>query len=201
MNYNEKTAKRVAEAEEEIMWIDIKGYEGLYAVNQFGQVRSYDRIIIQKNGGKNYLLPGRILRAAANKANNVMSVILSNYNLDIDCVDRKCGYTIHALVAEAFLGIDKRIRNKSFWIRRSNDDVEDNYYKNLEKIEPNTTSGTKISVKCTTADNKIIVFKSLSDLSKSLNIPLHTVSRQLHKHPGELINGFMFELNLESKSE
>lgn len=32
------------------IWKDIKGYEGLYQVSNFGRVKSMDRIIIRKDG-------------------------------------------------------------------------------------------------------------------------------------------------------
>ncbi len=43
------------------IWIDIKGYEGLYQVSNYGNVRSLDRISIMKNGVSRFIL-GRELR-------------------------------------------------------------------------------------------------------------------------------------------
>jgi hypothetical protein len=42
------------------MWKDIKGYEGLYQINEYGEVKSLSRIVIN-NGGKQ-VLPERILK-------------------------------------------------------------------------------------------------------------------------------------------
>lgn len=36
------------------IWKDIKGYEGLYQISSFGNVKSLDRYIINKNGDKQY---------------------------------------------------------------------------------------------------------------------------------------------------
>ena len=43
------------------MFRDVKNYEGLYQVNEEGQIRSLPRTIINKNG-KNQFYPGKILR-------------------------------------------------------------------------------------------------------------------------------------------
>ena len=32
------------------MWKDIKDYEGLYQINEYGVIRSLDRVVIDKNG-------------------------------------------------------------------------------------------------------------------------------------------------------
>lgn len=69
-------------------WLPISGYEGRYAVSNFGNVMSMDF----KNTG----LPG-ILRASLNKRLGYLSITLRSSN-------RQRTWCVHQLVATAFLG-------------------------------------------------------------------------------------------------
>lgn len=76
------------------IWKDIKDYEGLYQVSNFGRVRSVDHYVNYKNIKKRLII-GKILKL--NKDNRGYYVVtLSKNNI------RK-NYSVHRLVAEAFI--------------------------------------------------------------------------------------------------
>ena len=83
--------ERVIDIKEE--WKSIKGYEGLYEVSNYGNVRSLDRYA--SNGRKIILYSGKVLSKNLG-TNGYHSVQLSKDNQ----VNRKM---IHRLVAEAFI--------------------------------------------------------------------------------------------------
>lgn len=74
------------------IWRDIKDYEGLYQVSNFGRVRSLDR-----NGkGKGNGSKGKILKLCLDKSNGYYIVMLYKNG-----ISKK--YSVHRLVAEAFI--------------------------------------------------------------------------------------------------
>lgn len=78
------------------IWKDIVGYEGLYEVSSFGNVRSVDRTVFcNGKGGYTRKLKGQMIKIQ--KGNNgYLSVVLSK--------DGKIKrYLVHRLVAEAFI--------------------------------------------------------------------------------------------------
>lgn len=109
-------------------WREIKGFDGVYFVSNYGRVKSIDRV-----GRNNHFYPGRILKPKTDK-NGYKIVNLYN---DFGHIDKK----IHRLVAEAF------IPNPSNYplINHKNEKPEDNYYLNLEWCTPkyNSNYGTR----------------------------------------------------------
>lgn len=79
----------------EEQWKDIKGYEGLYEVSNFGNVRSLDRVIRSKHNGT-MLRKGRILTPFYEEKKGYYQVSLSK-----DGKNKK--HRVHRLVASAFL--------------------------------------------------------------------------------------------------
>ena len=80
---------------EEEIWKPIEGYEEYYSVSNKGRVKSNDRKVW--NGFGYYLKKGRILKNVLNPSTGYYHVVLCNGNSD------KNTYTIHKLVAEAFV--------------------------------------------------------------------------------------------------
>lgn len=75
------------------IWKDIKGYEGLYQISSFGNVKSLDRYIINKNGDKQYF-PGKYLTQGI--SDSYLKVTLSKNN-------KQRTFRVHILVAIAFI--------------------------------------------------------------------------------------------------
>lgn len=49
------------------VYVEIPGYEGYYQVSNYGNVRSLDRVIVEKTG-KTQTLKGRILKQRINRS-------------------------------------------------------------------------------------------------------------------------------------
>jgi hypothetical protein len=102
------------------MWKDIKGYEGLYQINEYGEVKSLSRIVIN-NGGKQ-VLPERILKP---------SVVGKGYlKVDLRKNNKTKRYYIHKLVAEHFL--ENKYNYKI--VNHKDGNKLNNHYKNLEWV-------------------------------------------------------------------
>ena len=76
------------------LYAPIKGFDGLYEVSTWGNVRSLDRWITYKNGRKHFY-KGKVLKLDYNNY-GYLKVILCVNNKKITC-------NIHRLVAEAFI--------------------------------------------------------------------------------------------------
>ena len=72
-------------------WRDIKGYEGLYQVSNYGRVRSVDRTVLYEDGRIGNF-KGKIRKIKINNSGYCL-VILNNHK----------SYLVHRLVAEAFI--------------------------------------------------------------------------------------------------
>lgn len=75
-------------------WTDIKGYEGLYQVSNYGRVKSFDKLRSAGNGVR--LIPGRLLKPAK-VSSGYLAVRLYDHNHNSKM------RLIHRLVAIAFL--------------------------------------------------------------------------------------------------
>lgn len=76
------------------IWKDIKGYEGLYEVSSYGNVRSLDRVVICSNGRK-CSQNGRILKPVKDKDGYLICGLRKNSKRKI--------FKVHRLVAQAFI--------------------------------------------------------------------------------------------------
>ena len=76
-------------------YLPVVGYEGLYEVNEFGQVRSIDRIILAIDGTK-YPKKGRVIAQSTNKNTKYPCVSLWKNNKGTTSY-------VHRLVAEAHI--------------------------------------------------------------------------------------------------
>ena len=76
------------------IWKDVKGYEGYYQISNKGRVRSLDRTIIFKNGGKHFF-KGKIISQTVSKTGYWISTLSKN------CYSRTT--KVHILIAKAFI--------------------------------------------------------------------------------------------------
>lgn len=75
-------------------WKDIKGYEGLYQISNYGRARSLDRYIVD-SWGRKYKIKGKMIKNKINKKGYLFTYLSKNGN--------NKNYQTHRLVAEAFL--------------------------------------------------------------------------------------------------
>lgn len=150
-------------------WRDIKDYENLYQVSNFGNVRSIDRTIKQYSysakKNKIYNYKGQILIPAIDK-NHYARVVLSKNN-------KQKHFMVHRLVAEAFIPNPNNLP----FINHKNENSLDNNVDNLEWCTQkyNINYGTRtlrmqktqgIRVKCIETG---IVYDSISEANKKAN--------------------------------
>lgn len=101
------------------IWKPVKGYEGLYEVSNFGRVRSFDRVVVDKNGRKLHY-SGKIM--TQNKTfDGYPNITLGTYN-------NKRTITIHRLVAEAFIPNPLNLPQ----VNHKDEDITNNVCTNLE---------------------------------------------------------------------
>ena len=174
---------------EELIWVDVKGYEGLYAVNQFGEVRSYSRTIIKDDGSDVYL-HGRILVGMRNKETGAVMV-----NLFLDKI--QSSHNVRRLVAEAFLGLNRS--DKSLYVTNKHGAPDDNYYKNIEVVPMREVlsvrnMGREIvvckSVRCTDRSGKSLTFKTVTEAAKHFNLVDKATITNRAKHPDKFYKGW-----------
>jgi len=114
--YIDKTMKKVKEK-----WKDIKGYEGLYQISNYGRVKSLHRKWIAANGGKHE--HGDIIMKQDFDPNGYFYVNFYKNN-------KKKKFRTHKLVALHFV---KNIKNKPV-VNHIDGVKSNNYYKNLEWV-------------------------------------------------------------------
>lgn len=80
---------------EEEIWVDIKGFEGLYQVSNFGKIKSLSRYVCKKDGKKMFV-DEKILQPYCKSNSGYLSIPLSKDG-------KRCVKTIHRIVAESFI--------------------------------------------------------------------------------------------------
>ena len=83
------------------VWADIKGYEGLYQISTFGNVKSLSRPVKHSNGGTK-ILREKMLKIKVNSTTGYKEVGLSRDG-------KQKFYLIHKLIAEAFIDNPHRL--------------------------------------------------------------------------------------------
>lgn len=79
----------------EEIWKEVNGFEGFYAVSNYGRVKSVKRIIEYKDG-RIYKYPSKLLKAKI----DTRGYLQIGFNVK----GKKTNHRIHRLVAETFLG-------------------------------------------------------------------------------------------------
>lgn len=105
--------------QEEEKWADVKGYEDLYQVSNFGNVRTKDKYIKYKNGRVSFY-SSRPIKLVTDTAGYYSFCVHDNYK--VKCI------RVHRLVAEAFV---PKVEGKPY-INHIDADKLNNHYSNLE---------------------------------------------------------------------
>lgn len=120
------------------IWKNVFGYDGLYEVSNYGNVRSLDRIVSMQNG-KTCTFYGRIMRQAPTTRCHYLVVDLC-----------KNGYRKHVLthivVAKAFFGD----YDKSLEVNHIDGNIYNNHVSNLELVThaENLEHSIRTGLKC-----------------------------------------------------
>lgn len=130
-------------------WKDIKGYEKLYQISNFGRIRSLDHYVQTKNqyGTKSErLVKGQILKASLNKKGYFVQTLTKS---------KKKQYQIHRLVALTFINnqTDKNIVHHKNKIKTDNRVsnlmwVDSKEHIDLHSIEHSKPPYKGIGIKC-----------------------------------------------------
>ena len=106
---------------EKEIWKNIKGYEGLYQISNYGKVKSLERYYFSGmyNAIKKY--QNENIRKTEKSKNGYLRVTLSKNG-------KLKKYSIHRLVAETFIPNP----NNLLQVNHIDENKENNYYKNLE---------------------------------------------------------------------
>lgn len=146
------------------MWKDVVGYEGLYTVNEFGDVKSTPR-----NGTKN---GGKIL----NKCINSYGYVTANLTVKGKCKR----VAVHRVVAEAFIPNPLNLP----CVNHKDENKQNNHVENLEwcTYKYNSNYGTGIERRISNSKyvykqimvenlqtNEILYFKDTKDILKHFN--------------------------------
>lgn len=162
------------------MYKAIKGYEGIYEVNELGQVRSVNRIVDTKDGGiRKY--DGKELKLKIGQGGYAIVVLNKNG------IAKTCN--VHRLVAETFLPnpdnlpevhhknhdrADKRVENLA-WVTR--DEQRDDHWKAAIAAQAKT-NGVRLGVRLRVVGHGIDkIYNSASEVKRELGIDRKSAMR------------------------
>lgn len=133
------------------IWKDIKGYEGLYQVSNFGIVKSLDRYVNNRYGNGLSFRKSKILSYSINS--------FGYYGVSLCKNGKVKSFRVHRLVWEAFNG---KIPN-GMQINHLDEKPENNRLENLELVTPkeNINYGTR---------NKKVSYKLINNNPRSKTV-------------------------------
>lgn len=151
------------------IWKDIKGYEGLYQVSNFGRIKSLERFTDHKSTGI-VLQKEKIIKQRINYGYCYVNL----------CKESKIkGFRVHRLVAEAFIPNPNSLKQ----VNHKNEIKTDNRVENLEwcTCKYNINYGTGIKRRKNKLSKPILQFDmgnnfikkwaSISEIERVLKIP------------------------------
>lgn len=170
------------------IWKDVVGYEGIYQVSNFGNVKSLDKIVFN-NGSRRYNnIKGRVLSQNKTNGNGYRIVSLNNNGCSKN-------YYIHRLVASSFL----ENKNNFKYINHKDENKLNNNIDNLEwcdakynanygtsrerarqKLLNNKSTSKQVSSHDRNTMELIKTFPSISEASRQLNCAVQNISDALH---------------------
>lgn len=159
------------------IWKDVAGYEGVYQVSNFGNVKSLDKVIFNKGSKKYNNIKGKIL--SQNKTNgNGYKIVSLNHN------GNSKNHYIHRLVLTSFV----ENTNNYNYINHKDENKSNNHVSNLEwctckynnnygtsrerirlKLINNKLTSKKVSSHDRNTMELICIFPSISEAARQLN--------------------------------
>lgn len=137
------------------IWKPVVGWEGLYEVSSHGRIRSLNRVIINKSGGKQSFV-GRILRPARDRY-GYNRVVLSKEGTSYNRI-------VHRLVAQAFIPNPNNLPE----VNHKDEDKTNNIPENLEwcSNKYNVNYGTGLARRMVSQRNHPNESKAVRQFSK-----------------------------------
>ena len=172
------------------IWKDIKGYEGLYQISNYGRVKSLEKDYTTKLRGKTIVI---------HKAENILKLLKINSGY-LTILLHKNGiskrFFVHRIVAEAFIlnpqnlpQVNHKDENK---INNKVENLEwcDQYYNinygnartkmSISKTKKPNYKIRKPIVGTSKKTNEVVTFNSIKEASEKLNVPPSNISSALH---------------------
>lgn len=177
---------------EKIVRKPIKGFEGLYEINQFGDVISLSHKVRAKNDTFRVLNEKIVKPSIGDK--RVLVALYKNNTQSLILVKR--------LVAEAFLNFDRNDRSTA--IRNADGDITNNYYKNLIKEDlkecrTNTlrkvSGGSSKCVKCVNEKGDELKFESVDQAARHFNFKTPKTVRRRIKNGNKYYDGWKWSFD------
>lgn len=176
------------------IWKDIKGYEGLYQVSNYGNVKSLEKINCtnKKYLSLCYLRKERILKPIKNYRGALRVILAIN--------GKKSAFYIHRLVANAFIPNPDNLPQ----VNHKDENVKNNKVDNLEwcTAQYNSNYGNrnnkilkhiKKPILQYNLDGKFIKeYESITQASKETKIPISSISANCCKQRDKT-NGYVFK--------
>ena len=151
MTYDEKLAARIIESNIPEVWKDIADWEGLYAVSNFGRIKSYHRVLT--NGKSRFIKQSYIMKTIASMNSDRRKINLQQNGFQQTCY-------INRLVAEAFLEINRKDDTIAFLPK--NNDNGDNFVENLMIVQKYKVLRNSRRITSEDKHGNIMTFDSIS---------------------------------------
>lgn len=167
-------------------FLPIEGYEGIYEVNELGQVRSLDRTVLSR-GGVGYSRKGMMLRPSVMKDIGYLGVSLWRNNVGTT-------HYVHRLVAQAHipnpLGLPEVNHKDGVRINPHKDNLE--WCTRLQNIEHAISTGLRVYTNRLTKEEfieclfAVIEGESYASLSERVPYKVPFLSTKIRQLAGEL---------------
>lgn len=172
-------------------WRPVFGYEGLYEVSEYGDVRSVTRVVPSRH--KTRTIAGQLIKRFVDK--------YGYYRVCLCAKNKRSTKIVHRLVAEAF------IQNPCNYpvVNHKDEDKTNNDYRNLEwcTVRYNTLYGNAMEKMASKRrkkikafkDGDVILFASITEASRVLNVSHGNISGCVNKRYGrKTCKGYTFDL-------
>ena len=165
---------------EEVIWKPIKGYEGIYVINQFGDVKSLARTLKSSHGRVRQVREFMKSSTVHAKHKNLSMSLIKDGHTRVVMTAR--------LVAEAFLGLDRT--DKRLIVYNKDLNKLDLYYKHLIITDSTNIRASipkdKLSllpratpVQCVTKDGEIFKFDAMTTAANYFGITRYEIKIKL----------------------